>query len=98
MTNVRKDAEKLIRIQTVGALRAIAPNWDNRLNTDYIQKTDVILNLASAIDNNATQTGSGDPNTAKLAANASLMYIDKETNDLWVNTTVGAKSGWIKKG
>lgn len=55
--------------------------------------------LAQEIDDSRTLLGSGNPN-GQAQANASRMYIDQDTGDLWINNSIQERqvTGWINKG
>ncbi len=56
--------------------------------------------LAQEIDDRATMTGDGSPESLGVTANLSRLYIDLSTGDLWVNanTQERQRTGWINKG
>lgn len=55
--------------------------------------------LAQEIDDSRPLRGSGNPN-GQVQANASRLYIDADTGDLWLNNSpLERQSGdWINKG
>jgi len=57
--------------------------WPDAMVNDYISRTaDYML------------TGSGSPEGVQ-AANQSRLYLDIDTNDLYVNPVIGARAGWV---
>lgn len=96
MANVRDSL--LQRITQSEALQALAPNWAQALITDYILKSEDINLIASSVDSITPQSGSGNPNTLQIRANASKIFYNTSTNppEQWFNNTIGATSGWVQ--
>lgn len=94
MSALRDQINSLVIIQQATMLRSVTTGWTDTMISDYTQKAQAILDIAD----NFTLVGSGDPNTAGVKANASLMYIDTGATELWINPTFGATSGWVNKG
>lgn len=94
MSSYRDQVNSLLIIQQATVLKSITNGWNETLIRDYTQRAQAMLDLADQF----TITGSGDPNTNNVSANSSGFYFDTATNDLWINPTFGATSGWINKG
>lgn len=56
--------------------------------------------LAQDIDDRATMTGNGSPESLGVTSNLSRLYVDLDTGDLWVNTNIAERqrTGWVNKG
>lgn len=57
--------------------------WPDAMVNDYISRVSVYM-----------LTGSGSPEGVE-PANASRLYLDLDTNDVYVNPVIGARTGWV---